>query len=159
MRSTTCSSRTRRCAFRHTGLLFIVGCRDENGVDCGDAFVVNVAAQLQRVAILRHLACVLRQIGTRGVGRMCEFWVADDGVGISEEHAARIFDRYFQAFPTLKNGAQKALAPETEVPVGGSVTGTIMVAFPIALDAFNQRQSVSVVIWPYNETVPVTLTK
>lgn len=69
------------------------------------------------------------------------------------------FGRYFQAFPELKAGAQPALAPETEVPVGGSVTGTIIVAFPVALDAFNQRQSISVVIWPYNETVPVTLTK
>ncbi|HEX3821056.1 MAG TPA: hypothetical protein VHW45_12010 [Candidatus Sulfotelmatobacter sp.] len=69
------------------------------------------------------------------------------------------FDRYFQAFPTLKNGALPALTPETEVPVGGSVKGTIIVAFPVTLDAFNQRQSVSVVIWPYNETVPVTLTK
>jgi hypothetical protein len=69
------------------------------------------------------------------------------------------FDRYFQAFPTLKNGAQAAMAPETEVPKGQSVTRTILVGFPIALDAFNQRKSVSVVIWPYNETVPVVLTK
>jgi hypothetical protein len=29
----------------------------------------------------------------------------------------------------------------------------------VALDAFNQRTSTNVVIWPYNETVPVTLTK
>jgi hypothetical protein len=69
------------------------------------------------------------------------------------------FDRYFQAFPMLKNGAQPALAPETEIPVGSSVTRTIIVAFPVTLDSFNQRQSVSVVIWPYNETVPVTLTQ
>jgi hypothetical protein len=69
------------------------------------------------------------------------------------------FDRYFQAFPTLKNGAQAAMAPETEVPKGQSVTRTILVGFPIALDAFNQRKSVSVVIWPYNETVPVVLTR
>ncbi len=69
------------------------------------------------------------------------------------------FDRYFQAFPQLKNGAQPSLAPETEIPVGASVARTIIVAFPVALDAFNQRQSVSVIVWPYNETVPVTLTK
>jgi hypothetical protein len=69
------------------------------------------------------------------------------------------FDRYFQAFPALKNGAQPPLPPETEIPIGGSVTRTIVVAFPVTLDAFNQRKSVSVVIWPYNETVPVTLTK
>ncbi len=69
------------------------------------------------------------------------------------------FDRYFTAFPALKNGAQPALAPEAEVPKGGSVARTIIVPFPMALDAFNQRKSVSVIIWPYNETVPVILTK
>lgn len=69
------------------------------------------------------------------------------------------FERYFQAFPTLKNGALPALTPEAEIPVGGSVSRTIIVAFPVALDAFNQRKSLSVIIWPYNYTVPVVLTK
>lgn len=69
------------------------------------------------------------------------------------------FDRYYQAFPSLKNGAQPALAPELRVEVGQSITRTIIVAFPITLEAFNQRKAVSAVIWPYNETVPVTLTK
>ncbi len=69
------------------------------------------------------------------------------------------FDRYFQAFPALKNGAQQPLPPEAEVPKDSSVTRTIIVGFPITLDAFNQRKSVSVVIWPYNETVPVILSK
>jgi len=69
------------------------------------------------------------------------------------------FDRYFQAFPVLKNGAQPALAPEVKVQPGETVVRTVIVAFPVALDAFNQRTSTSVVIWPYNETVPVTLTR
>jgi hypothetical protein len=49
--------------------------------------------------------------------------------------------------------------PEAEIPTGGSVTRSIVVAFPVSLESFNQRKSVSVVIWPYNETVPVVLTK
>lgn len=69
------------------------------------------------------------------------------------------FDRYFQAFPALKEGAKPALSPEAKVQPGETVTGSIIVAFPIHLDAFNQRKSVSVVIWPYSQTVPVTLTK
>jgi hypothetical protein len=69
------------------------------------------------------------------------------------------FDRYFQAFPALKSGAQPALPPETKIQPGESVTRSIIVAFPVALDVFNQRKSVSVVIWPYDQTVPVTLTK
>ncbi|HEX4784799.1 MAG TPA: hypothetical protein VH350_10680 [Candidatus Sulfotelmatobacter sp.] len=69
------------------------------------------------------------------------------------------FDRYFQAFPALKNGAQPALPPETKLQPGESTTRTIIVAFPVTLNAFNQRKSVSVVIWPYDQTVPVVLTK
>ncbi|HEY4902765.1 MAG TPA: hypothetical protein VIH89_04770 [Candidatus Sulfotelmatobacter sp.] len=69
------------------------------------------------------------------------------------------FDRYFQAFPALKSAAQPALPPETKIQPGESVTRSIIVAFPVALDVFNQRKSVSVVIWPYDQTVPVTLTK
>jgi hypothetical protein len=69
------------------------------------------------------------------------------------------FDRYFQAFPALKEGAQPALAPEAQIPPGQSARGSVIVAFPINLDAFNQRKSISVLIWPYNETVPVTITK
>ncbi len=68
------------------------------------------------------------------------------------------FDRYFQAFPRLKNGAQPPLPPETKIQPGESVTRTIIVAFPVTLDVFNQRKSLSVVIWPYDQTVPVVLT-
>jgi hypothetical protein len=69
------------------------------------------------------------------------------------------FDRYFQAFPDLKNGAQPALAPETRLEVGDTIQRTIIVGYPKTLNEFNQRQSVSVIIWPYNYTVPLVLTK
>ena len=69
------------------------------------------------------------------------------------------FDRFFQAFPALKNGAQPALAPEVRIEVGQSVSRTIIVPFAMTLDAFNQRKSVSAVIWAYNQTEPLTLTK
>jgi hypothetical protein len=69
------------------------------------------------------------------------------------------FDRYFQAFPALKNGAQPALSPEAKIQPGESVTRTIIVAFPVTLDAFNQRQSTSVVVQPYDQQLPVVLSK
>jgi len=69
------------------------------------------------------------------------------------------FDRYFQAFPALKAGAQPALPPETEIKTGERVARTIIVVFPVTLNDFYKRQSTSVILWPYNETVPVTLTK
>jgi len=69
------------------------------------------------------------------------------------------FDRYYLAFPTLKAGAQPALPPETKIQPGETVSRTIIVAFPVTLDAFNHRQSTSVIVWPYDQTVPVTMTK
>ena len=81
------------------------------------------------------------------------------GDNTAEAVSAVDFDRYFQAFPALKNGAQPPLSPEVRMEVGDTVSRTIIVAFPMTLDAFNQRKSVSVVVWPYNYTVPVVMTK
>lgn len=81
------------------------------------------------------------------------------GENSAEAVSAVDFDRYFQAFPALKGGAQPALSPETKIQPGESVTRTIIVAFPVPLDAFNQRQSTSVIIQPYDQTVPVVLSK
>ncbi|HTW59854.1 MAG TPA: hypothetical protein VMD99_17130 [Terriglobales bacterium] len=69
------------------------------------------------------------------------------------------FDRYYQAFPALKNGAQPALIPETKIQSGETVSRTIIVAFPVTLEAFSRRQSVGVTLWPYDQTVPVVMTK
>jgi len=69
------------------------------------------------------------------------------------------FDRYFQAFPDLKSGSQPALSPETRLEPGATMNRTIIVAYQKTLAEFNQRQAVSVIIWPYNETVPIILKK
>ena len=77
----------------------------------------------------------------------------------SDAVSAIDFDRYFLAFPTLKAGAQPALSPETKLQPGEEVTRTAIVAFPVTLDSFNQRKALSVVIQPYDQQVPVILTK
>lgn len=81
------------------------------------------------------------------------------GDATAEAVSAMDFDRYFQAFPALKSGAQPALPPETKIQPGETVSRTIIVAFPVTMDKFNQRQSVSVIVWPYDQQVPVTMTK
>jgi hypothetical protein len=77
----------------------------------------------------------------------------------SDAVSAIDFDRYYQAFPTLKANAQAALAPEDKLQPGQQLKRTVIVSFPVTLDAFNQRRSVSVIIQPYDQPVPVTLTK
>jgi hypothetical protein len=84
---------------------------------------------------------------------------ATNGDATADAVSAIDFDRYFQAFPALKNGIQPALTPETKIQPGETVTRSIIVAFQKTLDAFNQHQSISVIVWPYDQTVPIVMTK
>lgn len=85
--------------------------------------------------------------------------VTSSGESSGDAVSAVDFDRYYQAFPALKANAQSALAPEDKLQPGQELKRTIMVSFPVALDAFDQRRSVSVVVQPYDQPVPVVLTK
>jgi hypothetical protein len=81
------------------------------------------------------------------------------GEQTSDAVSAVDFDRYYQAFPALKATAQPALSPEDKLQPGQEIKRTVIVSFPVTLDAFNQRKSVSVIIQPYDQPVPVVLTK
>jgi hypothetical protein len=78
----------------------------------------------------------------------------------SDDAASAVdFDRYFQAFPVIKQGAQPALMPETKIMPGNDAHGTVIVSFPVTQAVFDARKSISVVIQPYDQPLPVTLTK
>ena len=68
------------------------------------------------------------------------------------------FERYFQAFPALKPHAIQPLTVETKILPGGEAKGTIMVSFPVSMDAFNARKSLSVTIQPYDQ-LPIVIKK
>jgi hypothetical protein len=69
------------------------------------------------------------------------------------------FDRYFQAFPTLKQHALAALEREARINPGGRTAGTVIVVFPVTPDAFANRKSLKVTIQPYDQPVPLVLSK
>ena len=69
------------------------------------------------------------------------------------------FDRYFQAFPILKQHALPPLEREAKINAGGLAKGTIIVAFPVTPDAFASRKSLRVTIQPYDQPVPLVLSK
>jgi hypothetical protein len=78
----------------------------------------------------------------------------------SDDAASAVdFDRYFQAFPALKQNAQAALMPETKILPGNDARGTVIVSFPVNQQDFDKRQSVRVVIQPYDQPLPIVLTK
>lgn len=84
---------------------------------------------------------------------------APGGEQTSDAVSSVDFDRYYQAFPALKTNAQPALSPEDKLQPGQEIKRTVIVSFPVTLDAFNQRKSVSLIIQPYDQPVPVVLTK
>jgi hypothetical protein len=69
------------------------------------------------------------------------------------------FDRYFQAFPALKEHALPPLKLEDKIEPGASAKGTIIVSFPVTQDDFNKAKSFQVSIWPYDQAVPLVLSK
>ncbi len=85
--------------------------------------------------------------------------VTSAGEYSSDAVSAVDFDRYYQAFPALKGDTQPALAPEDKLQPGEEIKRTVIVSFPVALADFKDRRSVSVVIQPYDQPVPIVLSK
>ena len=112
-------------------------------------------------AVLVALTFTLRNSGKKSLwvhdihGKV----VASSGESTGEAVSAIDFDRYFQAFPALKEGALQALVPEDKLQPGQEVKRTVMVSFPVTLDVFNQRKSLSVIVQPYDQPVPIVLSK
>jgi hypothetical protein len=84
----------------------------------------------------------------------------DTGSNKLTDEAAPAVDaqRYFQAFPDLKQHALTILTTETRLNPGDKTSGTVVVSFPVTAEAFAGRKSLTVTITPYNE-VPVVITK
>jgi hypothetical protein len=78
--------------------------------------------------------------------------VATASGNYEDEAASAVdFDRYFQAFPALKEHVQQPLKVETRVPAGLKTQGSIIVSFPVTPDEFNSRKSLTVTIEPYDQ--------
>jgi hypothetical protein len=147
------------------GVLFVVGIASffQRAKPQGAGSLDNIAAVEipNQNSSLVALTFTLRNSGEKSLwvhgiqGKL----VTSTGELSSDAVSAVDFDRYYQAFPTLKADAQPALAPEDKLQPGQQLKRTVIVSFPVTLDAFNQRRSVSVIIQPYDQPVPVTLTK
>lgn len=68
-------------------------------------------------------------------------------------------DRYYQAFPPLKQYAIAPLEREAKINPGAQAQGTIVVTFPVTPDQFAGRRVLKVIIQPYDQPAPLVLTK
>ena len=66
--------------------------------------------------------------------------------------------RYFQAFPALKQHAIGFLIPEARLDPKSRTSGTIVVSFPVKEEVFAGRKSLTVTVSPYDE-LPVVIKK
>src|SRR5271154_5156112 len=82
-----------------------------------------------------------------------------DSTYSSDAASAVDLDRYYQAFPALKQYAETPLQREGKVDVGSQAKGTIVVSFPVTPEAFTSRKLLRVAIQPYDQAVPLVLTK
>ena len=81
-----------------------------------------------------------------------------DGNTFDDDAASAVdLDRYFQAFPALKESSEPPLSPETKLLAGTEQRGTIIVGFKVNKEAFDQRKSLTVTIQPYDQALPVIL--
>ena len=81
-----------------------------------------------------------------------------DGKTFDDDAASAVdLDRYYQAFPALKESSEPPLSPETKLSAGAEQRGTIIVSFKVTKEAFDQRKSLIVTIQPYDQVLPVVL--
>ena len=84
----------------------------------------------------------------------------NDDKTFDDEAASGVdFERYFQGFPVLKENSQPPLPPETKLLPGAEQKGTVIFSFPVTKQAFDQRKSITLSIQPYDQPLPVVLTK
>jgi hypothetical protein len=83
----------------------------------------------------------------------------DTGRFTDEAAPASDFERYFQAFPALKEHALSPLTSEAKIEAGAETSGTMIVSFPVTADAFAKRKSLIVTIQPYDQAIPLVLKK
>ncbi len=137
---------------------FVQRAKPQGGGSLDNVVAVDLPGQ---DSVLVALTFTLRNSGEKSL------WVHDvkgklvtaSGEQTGDAVSALDFDRYYQAFPALKAGALQPLSPEDKLQPGQEVKRTVMVSFPVPLDQFNQRKSVSAVIQPYDQPVPIVLSK
>ena len=84
--------------------------------------------------------------------------ITADGNTFDDSAASVVdLDRYFQAFPALKERSEPPLAPETKLLAGAAQRGSIIVGFKVTKEAFDRRASLTVTIQPYDQPLPVIL--
>jgi len=80
----------------------------------------------------------------------------DQGDQSDDAASASDYDRYFGAYPDLREHATQPLTVETKIMPGAEQKGTVLVAFPVTEQQFSARKDLNVTIVPYDQS-PIVL--
>jgi hypothetical protein len=61
------------------------------------------------------------------------------------------YERYFMAYPELKEHATQPLVVETKIAPGAEQKGSVLVSFPVTREQFDARKDLNVSIEPYDQ--------
>ncbi|MGA2992491.1 MAG: hypothetical protein ABSD88_18640 [Candidatus Korobacteraceae bacterium] len=61
------------------------------------------------------------------------------------------FERYFQAYPELRQHSTEGLKRDTRIAPGEQASGTVIVSFPLSKDAFDARQATTATVSFYDQ--------
>jgi hypothetical protein len=140
------------------GILFFGRPKPGASATIDDIFAVETPDQS---SVLVAVQFTIRNISEK------PFWVRavsahlETDQGKWDDPAASIadFDRYFQAFPELKQHATaKPWVKDTKINVGEEQRGMVIVSFPVPKDAFERRKSFSVTVDAFDRR-PLVITK
>jgi hypothetical protein len=126
----------------------------------GSIDFVSAAEVPGQNVILSAITVTLRNTAARPLWiktLKAQLTTADSKTFEDEAASAVDLDRYYQAFPALKESSEPPLSPETKLPAGAEQKGTIIVSFKVTKEAFDQRKALSVTIQPYDQVLPVVL--
>jgi hypothetical protein len=116
----------------------------------GGAFAVELADQR---TVLATVQLTVNNIGKKPLFVKGVKVTVRTGQGEFSDNFAPVsdFERYFQAFPELRQHSTQPLASETRIAPGEQASGTVLVSFPLSKNAFDTRQAITATVSFYDQ--------
>ena len=121
-----------------------------------DAVYISQPANMANSMVL--LQVTLRNVGdkTLYIKTITANLKTDQGDLSDDAAAPSDYDRYFMAYPDLKEHSTEPLRVEMKIAPGAEQKGAVLVSFPVTKQQFDARKDLNVTIEPYDQR-PIVL--
>lgn len=123
----------------------------------GEIDAVYASVQPSQPSIFVPIQVTLRNVGekTLYIKDIKADLKTDQGAYSDTAASPTDYERYFAAFPDLKEHSTQALVVETKIAPGAEQRGTVLVSFPVTKDQFDARKDLTVTVQPYDQNAIV----